>query len=699
MITARIDSLVVTRGIATSLTPSVLTGNDVTSAGHSLTLLSVGNATGASVSLVGGKLVVVASAASGGFDYTVRSTDGSTATGRANFTSLLASAGTDVFTAALSATATHLQGEDGNDTLSGSNGADTLVGGAGDDTLRGNGGDDNLLGGDGSDSLDGGAGADRMEGGIGNDTYTVDDYTDLVIEGSGSGIDLTRVLLPYYTLAANVENGIAVGTVAFVLSGNALDNTITGASLGDYLSGAAGNDLLYGLEGADTIFAGDGDDLLDGGAGNDYMRGYAGNDTYLVDHIYDIAYEEANAGIDTVRVTLATYTLPDNFEKLLSESGGPFRGTGNVLDNTLTGGAAADVLSGLAGNDVLKGGFGNDTLLGGDGNDTLSGGPGADRMEGGAGNDIYRVDDAGDVLVELSSGGLDTVLTALATYTLPSMVENLTAVDALALNGTGNASGNIITGTAGADVLSGLGGNDSLIGNGGDDVLLGGDGNDSLVGGIGADRMEGGTGNDSYTVDDVGDVVVELASAGSDTVRTNLAAYTLGDFVEVLTQTSSIDFSGTGNLLANTLNGGTGNDTLRGLGGNDALLGGLGDDVLIGGLGIDQLTGGGGSDLFRFESVADLGRSATTTDTVRDLLREQSDRIDLSGIDADTGTAGDQAFTFIGSAVFSGVAGELRAVTSGTNSTVFGDVNGDRVGDFAIQVIGIATMEATDFIA
>jgi serralysin len=83
---------------------------------------------------------------------------------------------------------------------------------------------------------------------------------------------------------------------------------------------------------------------------------------------------------------------------------------------------------------------------------------------------------------------------------------------------------------------------------------------------------------------------------------------------------------------------------------------------------------------------------------VRDLVREQFDRIDLSAIDADANTAGDQAFSFVGSAVFSGVAGELRAVTSLTNSTVFGDVNGDKVADFAIQVIGIATMQATDFI-
>ncbi len=699
MIRIGVDSLLLTRGATASLAPAALLGNDLVSPTQAFALTSVGNATGGTVSLVGGRILITATAATGSFDYTVRAANGETATGRVGFSSVLPSAGADVFTAAASFTATDLQGLAGDDTLIGGARADTLMGGDGNDTLRGNGGDDQLQGGDGNDSLDGGAGADVMTGGSGDDTYTVDDYSDQVVEAAGAGTDLTRVLLPYYTLAENVESGIAVGSIAFVLSGNAIDNTLTGANMGDYISGVAGNDALFGMAGADTIFGGDGNDLVDGGADNDFLRGGAGDDNYIVDHVADIVYEEARAGIDVVRTTLASFTLPDNFETLVTEGGGSFRGTGNVLDNRLSGGVGADVLSGLAGNDILTGAAGDDTLFGGDGNDLLNGGVGVDRMEGGAGNDTFRVDNVGDVVVELASGGIDTVLAVLADYTLGAQVENLTGIGTSALNGTGNSSANLITGTAGADVLSGLGGNDSLNGNAGNDVLLGGDGSDSLNGGLGADRMEGGTGNDTFTVDDQGDTVIELTGAGIDTVRTNLASFTLGDFLEALTQTESVDFSGTGNLLANTINGGSGNDTRRGLGGNDALLGGLGNDVLIGGLGIDTLTGDGGTDLFRFESIVDLGRTSTATDTVRDLVRAQSDRIDLSAIDADTSTAGDQAFTFVGSAAFSRTAGELRAVTSGANSTVFGDVNGDGVADFAIQVLGIDAMQATDFIA
>ena len=70
----------------------------------------------------------------------------------------------------------------------------------------------------------------------------------------------------------------------------------------------------------------------------------------------------------------------------------------------------------------------------------------------------------------------------------------------------------------------------------------------------------------------------------------------------------------------------------------------------------------------------------------------QGDKIDLSAIDADAGTAGDQAFTFIGSGVFTGVAGQLHFDLN----FVEGDVNGDAVADFRIGVAQ-PTLAATDF--
>ncbi|MGO7050751.1 calcium-binding protein, partial [Rhizobium johnstonii] len=91
---------------------------------------------------------------------------------------------------------------------------------------------------------------------------------------------------------------------------------------------------------------------------------------YIVDNAGDIVTEVANEGTDTVRTNLASYTLAANVENLSFAGTGTFAGTGNNLDNTITGGAAADALSGGTGNDTLDGGAGADSLIGGEGDDT-----------------------------------------------------------------------------------------------------------------------------------------------------------------------------------------------------------------------------------------------------------------------------------------------------------------------------------------
>ena len=47
-------------------------------------------------------------------------------------------------------------------------------------------------------------------------------------------------------------------------------------------------------------------------------------------------------------------------------------------------------------------------------------------------------------------------------------------------------------------------------------VETGTTGHDVLAGGAGGDRLTGGTGSDTYTVNNAGDIVVELASQGAD---------------------------------------------------------------------------------------------------------------------------------------------------------------------------------------
>ncbi len=150
-----------------------------------------------------------------------------------------------------------------------------------------------------------------------------------------------------------------------------------------------------------------------------------------------------------------------------------------------------------------------------------------------------------------------------------------------------------------------------------------------------------------------------------------------------------------GNGGKDVLFGGQGNDSLFGGVGNDTLSGGDGNDILNGGDGVDKLTGGTGKDTFVFDQVY---LTQTQPDTIADFYGASGDgdRIDLSAIDANAATPANEAFTFIGTAAFHNVAGELRYGQVGTGVQVQGDTNGDGVSDFVIKVFSELT--AADFI-
>ncbi|CAD5966035.1 Thermitase [Planktothrix agardhii] len=309
---------------------------------------------------------------------------------------------------------------------------------------------------------------------------------------------------------------------------------------------------------------------------------------------------------------------------------------GTAGADNLTGTANADVINGLAGNDTLNGLAGNDTLDGGTENDRLDGGLGNDQLKGGLGNDIYIVDSTGDVVTELAAQGTDLVQSSV-TYTLPANVENLTLTGTTAINGTGNTLANIITGNTANNILNGS---------------------------SGADQLKGGTGNDTYVVDNTGDVVTELASQGTDLIQSSVT-YTLPANVENLTLTGTTAINGTGNTLANTvtgntanniLNGGTGNDNLIGGSGTDQLLGSDGNDSLSGDAGNDTLTGGLGADKFIYNTNAAFTTTAVGVDTITDFNISQTDQIVLDKT----------TFTSISSAAGTGfsVASEFAKVTT-----------------------------------
>lgn len=142
------------------------------------------------------------------------------------------------------------------------------------------------------------------------------------------------------------------------------------------------------------------------------------------------------------------------------------------------------------------------------------------------------------------------------------------------------------------------------------------------------------------------------------------------------------------NTIIENANGGSARDYLFGNDVSNKLNGNGGDDVLDGHLGDDIYTGGAGADEFR---VSQIGGNEEIVDFTSGL-----DKIRLSEIDANTGVAGNQAFTFIGNAAFSNVAGQLRTYSQGGDNFIAGDVNGDGVADFTINVNN-ANVVVTDF--
>lgn len=476
---------------------------------------------------------------------------------------------------------------------SGNSAANRLTGNARDNTLHGLGG---------NDVLNGGAGVDTLLGGSGDDSYVIDNVADQVIELTGEGNDTVQSSVSH-TLSDHVDNLTLTGSAANQGAGNMLDNRLTGNTA---------DNVLLGMEGNDT---------LDGKGGADQMSGGIGDDLYIVDQSGDSLTELASEGSDTVN-SAVSWTLGEHFEHLTLTGSAVIDATGNDAANQLTGNNAANTLTGLDGDDTLDGKGGADLMIGGAGNDSyvvaqsadvvlelddggidtvrssitwtlgehlehlvltgaanirgygntiansisgntgnnlLDGGLGADLMAGGAGNDTYYMDDAGDQIVELVDQGVDTVRSSVSRV-LEANVENLVLTGTAAISGEGNALANVLSGNAAAN------------------TLLGGDGNDIINGGAGTDILIGGNGNDLYTIDNVGDLVIEIAGGGSDTVQTSLN-HVLSANVENLVLTGAGNRSGTGNALDNILSGNRGVNTLNGGAGNDTLAGGLGNDI------------------------------------------------------------------------------------------------------------------------
>ncbi len=516
--------------------------------------------------------------------------------------------------------------------------------------------------------------------------------------------------------------GVAIGQFVNTLGG---DDSVLGGLGADFLDAGTGNDTLAGDAGADSLVAGDGNDVVAGGNGNDVINGGvgtdslvggAGNDVFRVTFVGDISglaetvdggtdidaldfqSEAAGGAVNLANATLidietlllggtevtlkaaqlgAFTTISGSFatDRVILTGGGVADLTGAsisaieeirgsavadkiVLTDVFTGQfvdarGGADQVLGSLGADIIKGGLGNDAINGADGADTLIGGQGADNVQGGLGNDLIQIAGISDVsaLAETINGGAD--------------------VDTLDFQGFGAVGRIDLT----AATIVGI--ENLQIGN-----------NQVKLTAAQMSGFEGIFGNFAYDR-------LELAAAGVvNLTNANIAG--IDEFRGTVGGDTFLFAGAAGSFLINTLDGadsvqgGDGNETLQGGSGNDTLGGGAGADWLYGQLGTDSLTGGAAGDAFVFDDLSEMGLGAAR-DVITDFVHGQ-DIIRLTNVDANVDAVGDQNFIFIGSAAFSGAAGEVRYA----GGVLQGNVDAGTAADFEIRILGAPVITLTD---
>ncbi len=424
--------------------------------------------------------------------------------------------------------------------------------------------------------------------------------------------------------------------------------TLIGGQETDFISGTIVDDMIFGSGGDDHLFGGaGGNDTLYGGTGEDWLYygsgdgrealfGGTGND------FLNIALEgqSASINISTGTGTFLNCEFADIEQLIYSVTGGTHTAVGGALFDLMAGfGAAAVSFSAGGGNDEIR--IADGTV------GSVDGGTGVDLLT------LFMPYEPGDPSV-----GLPVAL-------------SINISD----GGGGRDVGYGLTVTN-VEQLEARGGrlNDSLRGGALADTLTGNEGNDTIIGGAGGDYLSGGDGTDTVSYQYAFSAV--NVNLGSSTATGGEAT---GDIV----------------LGFENLTGGLGNDTLTGSSVANVLVGNGGADRLTGEAGADTLTGGSGADVFVFAATGDS--TSTASDRITDFVRG-SDRIDLGGIDASTLALGNNAFSFIGTGSFTGIAGQLRYSTSLGTTTVLGDTDGNGAADLRILLTGDIPLTASDFL-
>lgn len=514
---------------------------------------------------------------------------------------------------------------------------ENLTGSNFNDTLRGDGNDNILDGGLGTNTLDGAGGFDTVSYASATGAMNINLTTGLV---TGAGRTDTLVSIERVIGSSNADT----------ISGTSGDDWIDAGEGADVINATGGNDTIsynnasggrtvilnssssdgkvlsnfeniYGSAFGDSLTGDGNDNIIEGGLGSDTLNGAAGIDT--VSYSQSIAAVSVNiSGASILGVTANSATGGEgndtlsNFENI----------TGTNFNDTLIGDGNTNVINGGAGNDMIVGGVGADTLVGGSGTDTIS----YTNALTAVAVTINGAGTLGDANGDLLSGFENLVGSAFD--------------DALA----GDGNNNVIDGGAGNDTINAAGGVDTItyltaasavtvnlsnagvnaIGGGGNDTLtnfeniVGSNFADALTGDGGANVIEGGLGND--VIDGATGIdTVSYVNAISG-VSVNLSGVT------ILGVGANSSLGGDGNDTISNMENITGsafNDTLIGNNLANTIDGGAGDDILIGGAGADNLIGGAGVDTVSYINAtssvrATLGGAALTAlgDAVGDLF-------------------------------------------------------------------------------
>ena len=492
------------------------------------------------------------------------------------------------------------------------------------------------------------SGADTLVGGSGNDTFVLNNASDVVQDTSTTASNTIEAAFSY-SLPTDINTLVLTGTAAVTGTGNSGTDTLTSNTGLDTLIGGTGNDTFVVNNGSDVVqdtsttanntidaafsyslptdintlvltgtaalvgAANSGTDTLTSNAGADTLVGGSGNDTFVVNNAADVIEDNSSSSSNIVE-SAVSYSLPTDVNTLILTGSGNISGTANSATDSITGNAGSDTLTGGAGSDTLVAGTGVATLI------------------GGSGNGIFVVNSASDVVQNTYTTTNDT-LESSVTYTLPTNVNDLVLTGTASLKGTANSGTDTLTSNTGVDTLVGGTGNDTFIVSNASDVVTdtsstanntvdssvtytlptdvnslvltgtasltgtANSGDDTLTSNTGKDTLVGGTlsgSNDLFVVNNASDVVTVGSTHGTDTIESSVS-YTASSNVADLVLIGTGSISGTGNSLANVLTANSGADTLTA------------------GSGVATMNGGSGNDIFVVNSASDVVQNTYTT--------------------------------------------------------------------------------------